>query len=58
MSVGDIAYLDVESVHLRQDKSDALESENYPVVVTFSYGDPLDEEVRAAAAPPATNAHH
>lgn len=49
--VGDIAYLDVESVHQRQDKSDALESENYPVVVTFSYGDPLDEEVRATASP-------
>jgi hypothetical protein len=44
---GDIAYLDIESVHLRQAKTDALESENYPVVVTFSYGDPLDEEIRA-----------
>ena len=59
LAVGDIAYLDIESVHLRQDKSDALESENYPVVVTFSYGDPLDEEVRAAkastVAPPIEN---
>lgn len=45
---GDIAYLDVASVHQRQDKTNAVESENYPVVVTFSYGDPLDEEVRAA----------
>lgn len=45
--VGDIAYLDNESVHLREDKSNAAESENYPVVVTFSYGDPLDEEIRA-----------
>ena len=44
---GDIAYLDTESIHLRKDKSNAVESENYPVVVTFSYGDPLDEEVRA-----------
>jgi hypothetical protein len=50
-AVGDIAYLDVASVHQRQDKSDALESENYPVVVTFSYGDPLDEEIRASVAP-------
>jgi hypothetical protein len=45
--VGDIAYLDNESIRLREDKSNAVESENYPVVVTFSYGDPLDEEIRA-----------
>ncbi len=45
--VGDIAYLDNESIHLREDKSNAAESENYPAVVTFSYGDPLDEEIRA-----------
>ena len=44
---GDIAYLDVESVHLREAQSDAMDSQNYPVVVTFSYGDPLDEEIRA-----------
>jgi hypothetical protein len=44
---GDIAYLDVEAVHAREDKVNAAESENYPVVVTFSYGDPLDEEIRA-----------
>ena len=43
---GDIAYLDVQSVHTREDKINAAESENYPVVVTFSYGDPLDEEIR------------
>jgi len=48
---GDIAYLDIESVHAREDKVNAVESENYPVVVTFSYGDPLDEEIRATAAP-------
>ena len=48
LAVGDIAYLDVASVHLREDKQNAAESENYPVVVTFSYGDPLDEELRAA----------
>ncbi len=56
---GDIAYMDVASVHQRTDKVNALESENYPVVVTFSYGDPLDEETRAAAVklknPPAEN---
>ncbi len=47
LAVGDIAYLDTESVHAREDKVNAAESENYPVVVTFSYGDPLDEEIRA-----------
>ena len=46
-AAGDIAYLDVESIHAREDKVNAAESENYPVVVTFSYGDPLDEEIRA-----------
>jgi len=48
LAVGDIAYLDVASVHLREDQQNAAQSENYPVVVTFSYGDPLDEELRAA----------
>jgi hypothetical protein len=46
--VGDIAYLDMQSVRAREDKINAAESENYPVVVTFSYGDPLDEEIRAS----------
>ncbi|HTC61760.1 MAG TPA: hypothetical protein VK709_02875 [Candidatus Saccharimonadales bacterium] len=49
--IGDIAYLDNESVRVREDKINAAESENYPVVVTFSYGDPLDEEIRANASP-------
>jgi hypothetical protein len=57
--VGDLAYLDMASVHLREDKSNAAESENYPVVVAFSYGDPLDEEIRATtvsrASPPIEN---
>ena len=48
---GDIAYLDIDSSHLRQNKVNALESENYPVVVTFSYGDPLDEEIRETVSP-------
>ncbi len=58
--VGDIAYLDPESVHAREDKVNAAESENYPAVVTFSYGDPLDEEIRATtvsenSGPPVEN---
>jgi len=47
-AVGDIAYLDVQSIHAREDKVNAVDSNNYPVVVTFSYGDPLDEELRAS----------
>jgi len=47
LATGDIAYLDVQSVHAREDRINAEESEKYPVVVTFSYGDPLDEEIRA-----------
>jgi hypothetical protein len=46
-AVGDIAFLDVNSIHAREEKANAADSENYPVVVTFSYGDPLDEEIRA-----------
>src|ERR1035441_2911002 len=53
---GDIAYLDIVSVHARTDKTNAIESENYPVVVTFSYGDPLDEEIRASKSPVSTTA--
>jgi hypothetical protein len=49
LAVGDVAYLDTESVHLREDKVNATDSKNYPAVVTFSYGDPLDEEIRATA---------
>jgi hypothetical protein len=49
LAVGDVAYLDMQSIHAREEKINAAESENYPVVVTFSYGDPLDEEIRATA---------
>jgi hypothetical protein len=60
LAAGDIAYLDPESVHARDAKVDAAESENYPAVVTFSYGDPLDEEIRATtvsekSGPPVEN---
>jgi len=54
LALTDVAYLDVESNHLREEKKNALESEDYPVVVTFSYGDPLDEEIRATTVSPKT----
>lgn len=47
ISVGDIACLDVKSIQARTDKANAEEAANYPVVVTFTSGDPLDEEIRA-----------
>jgi hypothetical protein len=49
LAVGDIAYLDTQSAHLREDRVNAADSKNYPVVVSFSYGDPMDEEIRATA---------
>lgn len=49
LAIGDIACLDVKSIHAREDKVNAVESANYPVVVTFSSGDPLDEEIRATS---------
>ena len=59
LAVGDVAYLDTESIHARENKVNAIEAENYPVVVSFSYGDPLDEEIRAtkttAKTPPVEN---
>jgi hypothetical protein len=48
LAVGDIAFLDTESVHAREQKVNAAESENYPISVGFSYGDPMDEEIRAS----------
>jgi hypothetical protein len=60
VSIGDIACLDVKSIHVREDKVNQEDGANYPVVVTFSSGDPLDEEIRATTvtermAPPVRN---
>jgi hypothetical protein len=46
LQAGDVAFLTPESLHKRQDHKNEIEAANYPVVVTFSYGDPLDEEIR------------
>ena len=46
LQVGDVAFLTPESLHQRQDHKNETDAANYPVVVTFSYGDPLDEEIR------------
>jgi hypothetical protein len=58
LAVGDIAYLDVQSIQAREEKINAADSQNYPVVVTFSYGDPLDEEIRSATVSEKTGDSH
>jgi hypothetical protein len=46
VQVGDLAYLAPGSSQQRDTHQNEREATNYPVVVTFSYGDPLDEEIR------------
>jgi hypothetical protein len=43
---GQAAFLTPESVRGRQQAELAADEEKYPIVMTFTYGDPLDEEVR------------
>lgn len=51
LQVGDLAYLTPKSEHQRQDAENAQEAKNYPVIVTFTNGDPLDEEIRETKVP-------
>jgi hypothetical protein len=46
LKVGQIAFLTPESVQDRRETQSAAEAENFPIVVGFTYGDPLDDEVR------------
>jgi len=48
IKAGQLAFLTPDSVVERREAVDAAEEENYPIVMTFTYGDPLDEEVRTA----------
>lgn len=48
---GDLAYLSPQSVQRRTDEQNAEEAKNYPVVVSFNHGDPLDEEIRETQVP-------
>lgn len=43
---GQLAFLAPESVEERQKAESAADAEKYPIVMTFTYGDPLDEEMR------------
>ena len=46
LKVGQAAFLTPESVHVRHESELVADQDQYPILVTFSYGDPLDEEVR------------
>jgi hypothetical protein len=48
LRVGQIAFLTVDSVTQRREAESAEEADKYPIVVGFTYGDPLDDEVRQA----------
>jgi hypothetical protein len=46
VKVGQAAFLTPESVRGRQQSELAADEDKYPVLMTFTYGDPLDEELR------------
>jgi hypothetical protein len=43
---GQLAFLTPDSVNERRQAVEAAEEEKYPILVTFTYGDPLEEEAR------------
>ena len=46
INVGQLAFLTPDSVQDRQQAQSAAEVGKYPIVIAFTYGDPLDEELR------------
>src|SRR5882724_5380657 len=46
VKVGQAAFLTPESVRGRQQAELAADQDKYPIFMTFTYGDPLDEEIR------------
>jgi hypothetical protein len=46
LKVGQAAFLTPDSVTSRRQTEQAAEADKYPIVVAFTYGDPLDQEVR------------
>jgi hypothetical protein len=46
VQVGQAAFLTPESVLGRRQAELAADEDKYPILITFTYGDPLDEEVR------------
>jgi hypothetical protein len=47
----DIAYLSPQSIEVRTEEQNTEDAKNYPVTVSFTEGDPLDEEVRETKVP-------
>lgn len=48
LKAGQAAFLSPESVQSRHLSELAADEDKYPIVVAFTYGDPLDEEIRGA----------
>jgi hypothetical protein len=48
VKAGQLAFLTPDSVTERRQAVEAAEEEKYPIILTFTYGDPLEEEVRTA----------
>jgi hypothetical protein len=46
IKAGQAAFLTPESVQSRRQTQLAADDDKYPILMTFTYGDPLDEEVR------------
>lgn len=46
LKVGQAAFLTPESAATRRQSEQAADQNSYPILMTFTYGDPLDEEVR------------
>ena len=46
LAVGQLAFLTPDSVLQRRQEEFVADADKYPVVVSFTYGDPLDDEVR------------
>ena len=54
LKVGQAAFLTPESVVTRRESEQAADQSSYPILMTFTYGDPLDEEVRETKEAQAT----
>ena len=48
LKAGQVAFLTPDSVTVRREAESAAEEDKYPIVMTFTYGDPLEEELRTA----------
>ena len=47
IQAGQVAFLTVESAKERREEESAADSAKYPIVLEFTQGNPLDEEIRA-----------